>query len=341
MREKWTESKLEAMLCTPSDALVRDIEQLEGDIMILGAGGKMGPTLSILAKNAVRASGKDRRVIAVSRFGDASISQKLTNAGVEVIPCDLLEPGALERLPDVENIIFMAGRKFGTVGQEALTWAMNAWLPSRVAERFQKSRFVVFSSGNIYPKVPIWSGGATEQVTPVPLGEYPMSCVARERMFEYAARAFGTKVALYRLNYAIDLHYGVLYDIARQILEEKPISLTMPAFNCIWQGDANEAALRLLTRASSDVYIMNVTGPETASVRETARKLGALLGKEPAFTGEETETAYLNNAGRMFAEFGYPRVPLETLIQWQAQWLLDGGSTLDKPTHFEERAGQY
>ena len=313
----------------------------EGDILVLGAGGKMGPTLCVLGKNALRAAGVEKRVIAVSRFSDPLVVELLRENGVEMISADLLAPGALDSLPDAENVIYMAGKKFGTDGNEYATWAMNTWLPSRVAERYQNSRIVVFSSGNLYPKVGVHSGGATEETRTEPVGEYCMSCQGRERMFEYAAKTYGTRVAVYRLNYAVDLRYGVLYDMAHNILEGKPISITTPSFNCIWQGDANEAALRLLGHASAEVFTLNVTGPETAGVQETAKKLGALLGREPIFTGEASDTAYLNNAGKMFRLFGYPTVPLETLIEWQAQWILDGGRALGKPTHFEERKGSY
>lgn len=337
----WTEEKLDQLLTTPSEKLAADMKMLDGDIMILGAGGKMGPTLSILAKNAAREAGVEKHVIAVSRFSDPIVVELLKKNGVEMISADLLTPGALEALPNVENIVFMAGKKFGTDGNEYATWAMNTWLPSRVAERFQRSRIVVFSSGNLYPKVPVGGGGATELTRTEPVGEYCMSCQGRERMFEYAAKTFGTRVAVFRLNYAVDLRYGVLYDMAKNILDGQPIRETTPSFNCIWQGDANEAAIRLLRYASSDVFYLNVTGPETAGVRETAQKLGKLLGKEPTFTGTSADTAYLSNAGKMFQLFGYPRVPLETLIEWQAQWILDGGRALGKPTHFEERKGSY
>lgn len=337
----WTEEKLDGLLTTPSAALVADMKDLDGDILILGAGGKMGPTLCVLAKNALRAAGRSNRVIAVSRFSDPLVVELLNRHQVEMISADLLVPGILDTLPDAENIIYMAGKKFGTEGNEYATWAMNTWLPSRVAERYKNSRIVVFSSGNLYPKVPIASGGATEDTRTEPVGEYCMSCQGRERMFEYAAKTFGTRIAVYRLNYAVDLRYGVLYDMANNLLAGTPISETTPSFNCIWQGDANEAALRLLPHASSEVFRLNVTGPETAGVRETAGKLGALLGKEPCFCGVPADTAYLNNAGKMFKLFGYPTVPLDTLIEWQAQWILDGGRALGKPTHFEERKGSY
>lgn len=338
----WNEEILNEMLTTPSQGLIDDIAKMEGDIMVLGAGGKMGPDICILAARAAKAAGVSKKVYAVSRFSDKAAAKRLEDEGVTVIAADLMENGALESLPDCENIIFMAGRKFGTGGSEYLTWGMNSWLPCMTAKRFQKSNIVAFSSGNLYPKVPTCSGGATEETKPLPVGEYPMSCLARERAFEYAAKALGTKVCIMRLNYAIDLRYGVLHDISQTILAGKPVDLAaMPSFNCIWQKDANEAAIRLLLHTSSDMSIVNVTGPETAGVKETAKKLAAALGKEVSFVGEEADTAYLNNAGKMFTLFGYPTASLDTLIQWQAQWLLSGGRSLGKPTHFEERNGNY
>lgn len=341
MRTKWTEERLDSLLTTPSDRLAEDVGGLEGDLVILGAGGKMGPTLSLLAKNAVKKSGRDRKVIAVSRFGDPVVAKQLSDGGVEVVSADLLKDHALDSLPDAENVIYMAGRKFGTDGQEALTWAMNAWLPSRVADRYRDSRITVFSTGNVYPQVSVTSGGATEETRPAPIGDYGMSSLARERMFEYAAQAYGTRISIYRLNYAIDLRYGVLSDISHRILRGEPVSVATPCFNCIWQGDANEAAVRCLLHADRNVFRLNVTGPETASVRRTAEKLGKLLGREPVFEGEESGNAYLNNAGKLASLFGYPSVSLETLIEWQAEWILDGGRELGKPTHFEERKGSY
>ncbi|MBE6999587.1 MAG: NAD(P)-dependent oxidoreductase [Ruminococcaceae bacterium] len=336
----WTEAKLNELLTTPQPGLVEDMKKINGDILVLGAGGKMGPTLCVLAKKAMVAAGVDRDVIAVSRFSDPIATAFLEENGVKMISCDLLEPGALEALPEVDNVIFMAGKKFGTNGNEYATWGMNVWLPSRVAERYKNSRIVAFSSGNLYPKVPLY-GGATEDVPGDPIGEYAMTCLGRERMFEYGAKTFGTSIALFRLNYAIDLRYGVIYDIANKIMTGTPIDITTPSFNCIWQADANAAAIRLLLHASPEVFTLNVTGPENASVVETAKKLGRLLGKEPVFTGTPSDNAYLSNAGRMFNLFGYPTVSLETMIGWQAEWILSGGRALNKPTHFEERKGSY
>ena len=337
----WTEEKLNTMLTTPSAALAEELAALDGDILVLGAGGKMGPTLCTLAKNALRAAGSDRRVIAVSRFSDPLAAELLRAGGVELVSADLLQPGVLESLPDAENVVYMAGKKFGTNGNEYATWAMNTWLASRVAERYRNSRIVVFSSGNLYPKVPVGSGGATEQTPTEPIGEYCMSCQGRERMFEYAARTFGTRVALYRLNYAVDLRYGVLYDLAHSILQEAPISLTTPSFNCIWQGDANEIAIRGLLMAESPVRRMNITGPEIVSVQYAAEMFGKLLGKEVRFCGTPGEKSLLNNSAQCLAAFGYPSVSVNTMIEWQAQWMLEGGRSLGKPTHFEERKGNF
>ena len=339
---KWNDQMLNELLTTPSDALVSDIAKIDGDIMVLGAGGKMGPDICTIAAKAIKKAGINKKVYAVSRFSDKDLIAKLESVGVTVICADLLKDGALESLPDCENIIFMAGRKFGTDGSEYLTWGMNSWLPCMTAKRFSSSKIVVFSSGNLYPKVATCSGGVTEDVKPQPVGEYPMSCLARERAFEYAAKALGTSVCIMRLNYAIDLQYGVLHDIAQSILAGTPINLAaMPSFNCIWQKDANEAAIRLLLHTSPEMNIVNVTGPETAGVKVTAQKLAELLEKEVTFVGEEADTAYLNNAGKMFSMFGYPTVSLDTLIKWEAEWLLQGGKSLGKPTHFEERDGKY
>ena len=339
---KWNEEILNEMLTTPSQALIADVAKMEGDIMILGAGGKMGPDMCILAARAVKAAGMQKKVYAVSRFSDAAAAKRLEDEGVTIIAADLTADGVLEQLPECENIVFMAGRKFGTNGNEYLTWGMNAGLPTLVARRFRNSKIVTFSSGNLYPKVSTCSGGATEETAPNPVGEYPMSCLARERAFEYAAKTYGTSVCIMRLNYAIDLRYGVLHDIAQTILAGKSVDLSaMPSFNCIWQKDANEAALRLLLHTSPDVSIVNVTGPETAGVKRTAEQLAAGLGKSVTFVGQEAPTAYLNNAGKMFSLFGYPTVCLDTLIQWQCEWLNCGGRSLGKPTHFEEREGNY
>ena len=337
----WTEEKLNELLTTPSAKLIEDVKKIKGDIMILGAGGKMGPTLSVLAKNAIKAAGIEKRVIAVSRFTDPIALDLLHSEGVETISADLLDAEALDALPEIENVIYMAGRKFGTDGKEYLTWAMNATLPAFVARKFKNSNIVVFSSGNIYPIVPLSHGCCTEEEKVAPIGEYAQSVLARERAFEYAAMQYGTKVFSYRLNFAVDLRYGVLFDCAKKIIDGTPISLTTPCFNFIWQGTANEIAIRGLLHTGSPMVKMNVTGPENVSIRWAAEELGKYLGKEPIFEGEEGNTAYLANAGKAIELFGYPEVGVNTLIRWQAEYILDGGRTLDKPTHFEERKGSY
>ncbi|MBP3337578.1 MAG: NAD-dependent epimerase/dehydratase family protein [Clostridia bacterium] len=337
----WTEEYLNELLTTPSDALICDMKKIEGDIMILGAGGKMGPTLAVLAKKAADKAGVNKKIIAVSRGSDKIATELMKENGVEVIAADLLDKEKLYALPDCENVIYMAGRKFGTDGNEWQTWAMNSTLPAFVADKFKKSNIVVFSSGNIYPIVPLSSGGCTEADRVMPNGEYAMSCLARERAFEYAANTFGTKVFTYRLNFAVDLRYGVLFDVADKIMKGEPISLSTPCFNFIWQGSANEIAIRGLLHASSPACIMNVTGPETVSIKKAAIKLSKYLGKEPIFEGEPGNDAYLNDASLAMETFGYPAVSAETLIRWQAEWILSGGRTLNKPTHFEERKGSY
>ena len=340
-RKAWTEAALDELLTTPSDALCADMAKINGDIMVLGAGGKMGPTLCVLAKRAMDKAGVKKNVYAVSRGSDAAAKRYMEDNGVITIAADLLDREKLNALPDVENIIYMAGKKFGTDGNEWQTWSMNAALPAYTADKFRNSRIVVFSSGNIYPMMPAYSGGCSEKTPVNPIGEYAMSCLARERVFEYASHAYGTKVIMYRLNYAVDLRYGVIYDIARRILEGKSISLHTPCYNCIWQGSANEIAIRCLLHAEAPAAIMNVTGPEILSVKETAQELAGYLGKEPIFEGEPGDAALLNNSGKAMELFGYPAIPAKQLIRWQAEWLLDGGRTLDKPTHFETRDGKF
>lgn len=337
----WTEERLNELLTTPTPALIEDMKKIKGDIMVLGAGGKMGPTLCVLAKNAAKAAGVDKKIIAVSRGSDKIAAEFMKANDIDIINIDLLDKEKLYALPEAENIIYMAGRKFGTNGNEWQTWAMNSTLSSFVADKFKKSNIVVFSSGNIYPIVPVSDGGCSEDDAPIPNGEYAMSCLARERAFEYAANTFGTKIFIYRLNFAIDLRYGVLFDVANKIMKGEKISLKTPVFNFIWQGSANEIALRGLRHANSPACVMNVTGPETVSVKKAALELGKYLGREPLFEDEPGCDAYINNSALAMETFGYPTVSAKTLIRWQAEYILDGGRTLDKPTHFEERKGKY
>lgn len=336
-----TVEELERKLSEPTEELIRDLAAVDGDLMILGVGGKMGPSLAKLAARAVREGGLAKRVFGVSRFSDASVRVDLEQSGVETISCDLLDEDELRRLPDSANVIYMVGYKFGTTGREHLAWAMNTYLPGRVAEKYRDSRIVVFSSGNVYPFMPTASGGADEDVAPEPIGEYAQSCLGRERIFTYHSLKYGTPMLIYRLNYAIDMRYGVLLEIARSVYEERPIDLTMGFANVIWQGDANAIALRSLTACASPPAVLNVTGPETMSVRWAAKQFAKRFGKEPVFVGTEADTALLSNAAQAFRRFGYPRVSLLQMIDWIAEWVASGGPTWDKPTHFQERKGKF
>ncbi|AZN42389.1 NAD-dependent epimerase/dehydratase family protein [Paenibacillus albus] len=337
-----TIEELEAKLSEPSEALIRDVREIKGDILLLGIGGKMGPSLARLLLNAIRKAGADNRVIGVSRFSEPGLQAQLEKDGVETIACDLLDDQALQALPEAPNVIYMAGTKFGTTGNESFTWAMNAYLPGLVAEKFRHSRIVVFSSGNVYPFTPVGYGGASESQSPSPVGEYGQSCLGRERVFEHFSKTNGTPMLIYRLNYAIDMRYGVLLEVARSVKHNKPINLTMGYANVIWQGDANEIAIRSLLACEAPAAYLNVTGPETVSIRWAAEEFGKRFGGvQPIFEGVEASDALLNNAAKCQQQFGYPKVPLLQMIDWVADWVEAGGATLNKPTHFGERKGKF
>lgn len=321
--------------------MIAALATLEGDVLILGIGGKMGPTLAKQAKRAIDAAGITKRVIGVSRFSTSSVQEDLQAAGIETIAVDLLSENSLRNLPNIENVILMAGRKFGSIGNESLTWAMNGYMPGRVADKFRNSRLVIFSTGNVYPLTPVSYGGATENSPVAPMGEYAQSCLSRERICTYFSSQFDTPMAILRLNYAIDLRYGILLDIAEKVYAEEPVSLEMGNVNVIWQGDANAVALRAFAHGQSPPLILNVTGPETVSVRYLASCFGTLFNKSPRFEGEEAETALLSNASRCHQLFGYPRVSLGQMIEWVAEWVRIGGTTLHKPTRFEVRDGKF
>jgi nucleoside-diphosphate-sugar epimerase len=335
------EAALEEVLSRPSAADVRFFRELDGDLMVLGVAGKMGPSLIQRAARAAAQAEVKKRIIGVARFSDPSVRHYLEKTGIETISADLLEDGALASLPDVPNIVYMAARKFGTTGNEHLTWAMNTYLPARVAERFRNSRIVAFSTGNVYPLLPVTHGGATEATPPQPVGEYAQSALGRERMFEYFSSRYGTRVTLLRLNYAIDLRYGVLLDIGSKVFERRLVNVAMGLVNVIWQGDANSVTLRALSLCSSPPAVLNLTGPETLSVRAIAERFGSILGRQPAFEGVEAPTALLNDASRCHRLFGYPEVSVEQMIEWTAGWIREGGVRWDKPTHFETRDGRF
>jgi nucleoside-diphosphate-sugar epimerase len=328
---------LEDVMTTPPPALVETLRSVPGDILVLGVGGKMGPTLARLAKRAAPA----KRIVGVARFSEPGLKAGLESHGIECIAADLLSREALAALPELPNVVFMAGRKFGSSGSEWLTWAMNAHVPALVAERYARSRIVAFSTACVYPFVDVNGPGAPESapLTPPP-GEYANSCVARERLFQHFSHAHGTPGRLIRLSYAIDMRYGVLHDIARKLLAREPIDLTMGHANVIWQGDANAQALQALGHCTAPASGLNVSGPPQR-VRDLARGLARRLGVQPQFTGSEAPTAWLvdtREAGRLF---GPPAVGIETLLDWTADWVARDGTSLGKPTHYEVRDGTY
>jgi nucleoside-diphosphate-sugar epimerase len=328
-------------LLQPSADLVADIGKLEGDILILGVGGKMGPALAKLAKQAIDKAGIATNVIGVSRFSETGLEEELNQAGIKTIKADLLQDDQLQALPDVPNVLYLAGTKFGTVGNESFTWAMNAYLPGRVAHKFRHSRIVVFSTGNVYPLTPTVLGGATEDTLPEPVGEYAASCLGRERLFQYFSSKNNTPILIYRLNYANDITYGVLLEIAKSVRSGKPIDLSMGSVNVIWQGDANEVAIRALNHCSVPAKILNVTGPETISVRWLAEQFGKMFEQAPVFTNEEQPTALLSNAAQSFRLFGYPKTPLKQIMELLVEYINQGGKTINKETHFQERTGRF
>lgn len=336
-----TETELEEILSRPSEADTTAMAKLDGDLLVLGAGGKMGPSLARRARRAAEKADVRKRILAVARFSDNELRKTLESEGIETVVSDLLVPGALAKLPDFPNVIFMAARKFGTSGSEELTWAMNTYLPGLVAERFRASRIVAFSTGNVYPLRHVTHGGAVEDTPPAPEGEYAQSALGRERMFEYGSRSWGTAVAILRLNYAIDLRYGVLLDIGAAVFERRPVDVRMALVNVIWQGDANSFCLQSFAHCQSPPLILNLTGPETLSVRYIAEEFGRRFNVKPTFSSEETDTALLNNAAKAHQMFGYPRVTASEMIDWTAAWISAGGSRLNKATHFQVRDGKF
>ena len=337
-----SENELEEVLATPSAALVADLATSSGDLVVLGAGGKMGPSLSVLARRALDVAGRGSdTVYAVSRFSSNDARQRLEAERVEVVPFDLLSDRDLAELPDAPNVVFMVGAKFGAATNASWAWEVNAALPDRVARRYRDSAIAAMSTGNVYPFVAPSSGGSVESDLPGPVGEYAMSCLGRERVFEFGAVTRGTRVSIVRLNYAVDLRYGVLSDIGSTVLSGAPVDLTTGAVNVVWQGYANEVVLRSFGHASNAVFTVNLTGPELLSVRNIADRFGALLDREVSFLGEPAPSALLNNAGRCFELFGYPTVPAGRLIEWQADWLRRGLPTSGKPTKWAVRDGRF
>jgi hypothetical protein len=333
--------QLEELLSEPSARAIETMGRLQGDLVLLGVGGKMGPTLARMAQRASEDAGVRRRIFGVSRFSSGPLEGQLRGHGIETIRCDLTDPAQLEKLPDVPNVIYMTGMKFGSTGQEALTWMMNAYLPGMVCQKYRHSRIVAFSTGNVYGLTPVVRGGSLETDLLNPIGDYAMSCVGRERIFEHFSRTLGIPMALLRLNYATELRYGVLVDIARNVWASNPIDLAMGNLNAIWQADANAMALQAFDHMSSPPLVLNLAGPEMLSVRRLAEEFGEIFGKPVSFRGSEAPDALLSNGQLGYRLCGYPGVSIGQMVQWIADWVRRGGESLGKPTHFEVRDGNF
>lgn len=336
------EAALEAALATPSAELVADLGRLEGDLVVLGAGGKMGPSLCMLARRALDDAGAGhRRVLAVSRWSDQQVRDGLEAVGVSTVSFDMLSDDSYDELPDAANVVFMVGAKFGTTDAPGRLWQTNSVVAGLAAARYRDARIVAFSTGNVYPLVAVDGGGSVETDPLAPVGEYAMSCLGRERVFGYAAQTWGTPVGIIRLNYAVEPRYGVLADVFSQVRDGLPVDITTGSVNVVWQRYANEVALRSLLHAAPEQFVLNLTGPETLSVRELAVEAGNRLGVEPAFAGTEAPTALLNDASRCHRLFGLPDARIDTLLDWQADWIKRGGVLWSKPTKFQVRDGKF
>jgi nucleoside-diphosphate-sugar epimerase len=332
---------LDDLLSSPTDVVIDTVRQLDGDFVVLGAAGKMGPSLSRMIRRALDATGKKLRVIAVSRFSSAGSEDEFERHNVETLKADLLDQKQLDALPDAPNVVYMAGMKFGSTNQEALTWAMNAYLPGMVCQKYRRSRIVAFSTGNVYGLVPVHGGGSVETDPLNPLGDYAMSCMGRERILEHFSRTLNIPLSIIRLNYAVEMRYGVIQDIASKVAAGQSVDVTMGNANVIWQGDANAMSIAAFAQAATPPFLLNVAGPELLSVRQIAHEFGRLLNKPVTITGAETGTALLNNGQLGHRLYGYPRVPLQQILKWTASWIQQGGTTLNKPTHFETRDGKF
>lgn len=333
---------LEELLARPAPAVIELMARLEGDLVVLGAGGKMGASLLRQAQRATRAAGRERRIHAVSRFSDADLRAQLEADGITTHACDLLDPAAVAELPTAANVLYLAGRKFGTHGAEVATWAANVVAPQRVCDRYGDSRIVALSTGCVYPLVPLDGPGCDEDTPVAPVGEYAWSCLGRERVFQHAADTRGTPVCLLRLNYAVEPRYGVLHDIARQVWEHGRVDATVARANAIWQGDANAHALLALERAAAPAAVRVVTGPGSFAVADMARRIARRMGRSVSVEHEDEDAVgYLADAGRALSEFGSPRVPLELVADWTADWVAAGRSSFGKPTHFQVRDGRF
>ena len=333
--------QLDDLLSEPTEAVISSLNRLPGDLLVLGAGGKMGPSLARMARRALRPDPKPRRVIAVSRFSNRTERERLESWGVETIGCDLLDQRGLDALPEAPVVVYMVGMKFGSTGNEARTWAVNTYLPTQICRRFAKSRIIAFSTGNVYRMTPVSARGSAEGDPLLPQGEYAMSCLGRERLFEYFSQTLGIPISLLRLNYACELRYGVLVDLALKIWQNQPVDLSMGYVNVIWQGDANAMALRAIEHCATPPFVVNVAGPERLAVRQICEELGRLMNRRPILVGKEADDALLSDARRGYPLLGRPRVTVDQLLRWIADWVMRGGQTLGKPTRFEVRDGRF
>ncbi len=337
-----SKQEIEQKLVTPSQALINDVTKIDGDIIILGISGKVGYNLAALLMNALKANNIEKKVYGVARFSEGLEGRKkFEDLGIETLVADFLNEEDIQKLPKVKNVIFMVGYKFGSTGNEAFTWAMNSYVPGRIADYYKDSKIVAFSTGCVYELIDLKEGGPDELVVPVAVGEYAQSCLGRERIFEYFAKKNNTETVIFRLNYAIDVKYGVILELAKSIYNGEPIDVTMGHVNVIWQPDVSEQAIRSLLHTTVPANILNITGPETLSVRWIAEKIAEVMGKPVTFTGTEAQTALLSNASKSHELFGYPQTSIREMISIVSEWIMQGGDMLDKPTHFQEREGKY
>lgn len=332
---------LEDLLSQPTPLTRETLAKLDGDLIFLGVGGKMGPTLAHMARRADEQDGIERRIYGVSRFSDATLPERLRSWGIEPIASDLLAEGQLAKLPEVRNVVYMTGMKFGSTGNASLTWAMNVFLPGMVAQRYRHSRIVAFSTGNVYGLSPVKLGGSLETDVPQPQGDYSISALGRERILEYFSRLHAIPMSILRLNYATEMRYGVLVDVARKVWNNEPVSLAMGHLNALWQGDANAMSLCAFAQVSSPPFVVNLAGPELLSVRRVAEEFGRLLDRQPQLHGQEADDAFLSNGQLGYHLYGYPRIGPRQMIEWIADWVRRGGASLDRPTHFEVRDGKF
>jgi nucleoside-diphosphate-sugar epimerase len=333
--------QLDELLTEPTSRLVEFIRRVASPLVVLGASGKMGPSLAVLAKRAAREAGHELEVVGVARFGDPAARSWLESHGVRTIQCDVLDRAQVDALPDARDVIYMVGRKFGTSDDPSLTWTMNSLAPINALERYRSSRIVALSTGTVYALADVARGGSRETDVPEPIGEYANACLGRERIFEYYARHHGVRTCIVRLNYAVEMRYGVIVDIAQKIARDEPVDVSMGYLNCIWQRDANDYCIRMLDHVGSPARVLNLTGPETLAVRDLALRLGELMGKRPRIVGTESSRAYLNDASDTFELLGMPAVDIDRILRWTADWVSRGGATLGKPTHFEVSDGRY